>query len=62
MTQWYMRVGHVGFNLILLNILWLAGTLTGFIVLGLFPATMAVVAVVKHMVLEDDNPPIIKLF
>ncbi|MGN7310990.1 YesL family protein [Alkalicoccobacillus gibsonii] len=62
MTQWYMRVGHIGFNLILLNILWLAGTLTGFIVLGLFPATMAVVAVVKHMVLEDDNPPIIKLF
>ncbi|MEK4566858.1 DUF624 domain-containing protein [Alkalihalobacillus sp. FSL R5-0424] len=62
MTQWFMRIGNIGFNLILLNILWLAGSVTGLILLGLFPATLAVVAVIKHMILVDDNPQIITLF
>ena len=62
MTQWYTRVGNIGFNLILLNILWTLGCLSGLIVLGIFPATVAMVAVIKHMVMEDDNPSIVRLF
>jgi uncharacterized membrane protein YesL len=62
MSQWYIRLGNWGFNLILLNILWILFSVSGLLVLGFFPATAAMFAVLKHMIMEDEDTAIVKLF
>ncbi|AUD14796.1 hypothetical protein CXF77_04495 [Planococcus sp. MB-3u-09] len=61
-TQWYMRLGNWGFNLVLLNLLWLLFSFSGLVVLGIFPATAALFAVMRLMIMETDNGSMIKLF
>ncbi|MGB6409472.1 MAG: DUF624 domain-containing protein [Planococcus donghaensis] len=61
-TQWYMRLGNWGFNLVLLNLLWLLFSFSGLLVLGIFPATAALFAVMRLMIMETDNGSIMKLF
>lgn len=61
-TQWYMRLGNWGFNLVLLNLLWLLFSFSGLLVVGIFPATAALFAVMRLMIMESDNGSMIKLF
>lgn len=60
--RWYMRWGNWGFNLVLLNILWIFFSLAGLIVLTLFPATAALFAVLRSLLIEDEDLSIIKEF
>ncbi|MFD1386242.1 YesL family protein [Oceanobacillus oncorhynchi subsp. oncorhynchi] len=60
--RWYMRVGTLGFNLIYLNLLWVVFTLLGGIVFGIFPATAALFAVIRKMILEDEDTAVLSEF
>jgi uncharacterized membrane protein YesL len=50
---WHTRAGELGLRLLQLHLLWVLGTLRGGIVLGLFPATAAVVAVLRRDALDE---------
>lgn len=54
---WHTRAGELGLRLLQLHLLWIVGTLRGGVLLGVFPATAAVVAVIRRDVLDDDLPP-----
>ena len=60
--RWYMRIGTLGFNLIYLNLLWVVFTLVGGIVFGIFPAIAALFAVVRKMILEDEDAAVLPEF
>lgn len=60
--RWYMRLGNLGFNLILLNLLWVTCTVLGLLIFGFFPATIALFAVLRKMILEDMHTPILQEF
>lgn len=47
--DWYQRLGGLGLRLLCLHLLWLAWTLRGGVLLGVFPATAAL-----HGVLRED--------
>ncbi|MBT2696066.1 DUF624 domain-containing protein [Bacillus sp. ISL-40] len=49
-------------NLAYINILWLAFTLLGGVLLGIFPATIAMFFIIKRMFLEKSDFSIIKEF
>ncbi|WP_066189100.1 MULTISPECIES: YesL family protein [Gracilibacillus] len=53
--EWIMKVAY-------LNILWLAFSLLGFVVMGLFPATAATFAVVRKWFTGGVDQPIFKTF
>ncbi|MDQ0257057.1 putative membrane protein YesL [Evansella vedderi] len=61
-TQWYIRLGNWGFNLLLLNILWVLFSCIGLIIVGIFPATAALFAVLRELIMEDADTPVFKLF
>ncbi|WP_082234931.1 YesL family protein [Halobacillus massiliensis] len=46
----------------LLNLLWIAGTLMGGIVLGIAPSTVAMYTVTRKQVMGDDNVPLTRTF
>lgn len=52
---WHTRVGDVGARLLALHLLWVAWTLRGGVVLGVFPATAAVLAVVRRDALHGTD-------
>ena len=54
---WHTRAGELGLRLLQLHLLWIVGTLRGGVLLGVFPATAAVVAVIRRDVLDDDLAP-----
>ncbi|KAB8125925.1 DUF624 domain-containing protein [Gracilibacillus oryzae] len=60
--KWYIRLGNIGFNLILLNLLWITFTLAGFVIIGFFPATVSLFAVIRKLIVEDEDTPILKEF
>lgn len=49
-------------NLVLLNILWVAGTLFGLVVLGIGPSTLAVLSIIREWFRGNDDLPIFKTF
>lgn len=49
-------------NLVLLNILWVAGTLFGLVVLGVGPSTLAVLSIIREWFRGNDDLPIFKTF
>ncbi|MFC0272771.1 YesL family protein [Metabacillus herbersteinensis] len=61
-TSWYIRIGEWAFNLFLLNILWLFFSLLGLFVLGIFPATVALFAVIRKLIMSTENVSMFKLF
>ncbi|MFB5660407.1 YesL family protein [Alteribacillus sp. HJP-4] len=61
-TRWYIRWGNIGFQLIVFHLLWFFLTLAGLFVLGFFPATAALFAVMREMIMEDEDEPNYKLF
>lgn len=60
--EWYMRFGDWVLKLLILNILWVMFTLVGLIIFGFFPATVALFAVMRKLVMQRDDVPIFKLF
>ena len=48
LVGWHTRVGELGLRLLVLHLLWIGWTLRGGIVLGVFPASAAVHAVVRR--------------
>ncbi len=62
MSKWYIRVGTLAFNLVLLNILWILFSFLGLFIVGFFPATAALFAVLKQMIMEDEDIAVFKLF
>lgn len=60
--KWYMKIGTLGFNFIILNLLWFVFTILGVGIMGLFPATAAIFSVSRDMVFYRDYDGIIKKF
>ncbi|WP_083652416.1 YesL family protein [Bacillus sp. MRMR6] len=54
-SEWVMRLAYV-------NILWMIFSLLGLVILGFFPATVAMFAVVRKWVRKDLDVPVFKLF
>ena len=46
--DWYQRLGRLGLRLLCLHLLWLAWTLRGGVLLGVFPATAALYGVLRE--------------
>ncbi|MCP3028751.1 DUF624 domain-containing protein [Halobacillus sp. A5] len=61
-TRWYIRWGNIGYHLIVFHLLWFLLVLSGFFILGFFPATAALFAVLREMIMEDEDEPYYKLF
>jgi len=61
-SRWYIRLGNLGFNLVVLNLLWISFSFLGLFVLGIFPATAALFSVLRQLIMEDEDLPIFKLF
>jgi len=53
--EWLVRLAY-------LNLLWIAFTLIGLVVLGFFPATTAMYAICRKWLLGDEDIPIFKTF
>ncbi|MEV0345524.1 DUF624 domain-containing protein [Nonomuraea sp. NPDC050680] len=53
---WHTRLGEVGLRLFRLHLLWLGWTLVGGGLLGIFPATAAVYAVVRRDLMGRGEP------
>lgn len=49
-------------NLVLLNLLWIVFTLGGLVVFGIFPATVAVFAILRKWILKKETPNLFKEF
>ncbi|MEH7495700.1 YesL family protein [Neobacillus niacini] len=60
--EWYMRFGDWVLKLLILNILWVVLTLLGLIIFGFFPATVALFAVIRKLVMQDEDVSIFQLF
>lgn len=56
------RVLNKVLNLVLLNILWIAGTLLGLVVLGIGPSTLAVLSVIREWFRGNDDLSIFKTY
>jgi uncharacterized membrane protein YesL len=57
LLTWHTRAGHHGLRLLCLQLLWLAYTLRGAILLGVFPATAAVHAILRADEREHQQDP-----
>lgn len=57
LVGWHVRLGETALRLFVLHLLWVAGTLAGGVVLGVFPATAAVVAVLRRDLVDGDDGP-----
>ncbi|MDX8045540.1 DUF624 domain-containing protein [Gracilibacillus sp. S3-1-1] len=61
--EWYIRFGNWIFKLLMLNVLWFFGTLLGLIIFGFFPATVALFAVIRKLVMQaEEDAAIFPLF
>lgn len=57
LLSWNVTVGLVGLRLLCLHLLWIGWTLRGGVLLGIFPATAAVHAVLRADVRRADHVP-----
>lgn len=55
MMEWITRMAY-------LNILWLSFTILGLVILGLFPATNAMFAIVRKWIIGETDIPVFKTF
>ncbi|WP_121609114.1 YesL family protein [Mesobacillus foraminis] len=60
--EWYMRFGDWILKLLILNLLWVMFTMAGLIILGFFPATTALFAVIRKLIMKDESVSIFQLF
>lgn len=59
---WYLRLGEWALNLFLLNLLWIIFSMLGLFIVGIFPATVALFAVMRKLTMESKEVPVFKLF
>jgi len=57
LVGWHTRAGELGVRLLVLHLLWIAWALRGGIVLGVFPATAAVLDVVRRDAMRGADDP-----
>jgi uncharacterized membrane protein YesL len=55
LVGWHTTAGEIGLRLLKLHLLWLGWTLAGGVLLGVFPATAAVHAVIRRDLLRGDD-------
>ncbi|MFB3160238.1 YesL family protein [Neobacillus sp. 179-J 1A1 HS] len=55
LCDWIMKLAYI-------NILWISFSLLGLIVFGLFPATTAMFVIVRKILMDKDEIPILKTF
>ncbi|OLS42170.1 YesL family protein [Bacillus sp. MRMR6] len=55
LCEWVMKLAYI-------NILWIFFSILGLVVLGLFPATTAMFAIVRKMLMGEDDVPVFKTF
>ena len=55
LCDWIMKLAYI-------NILWISFSLLGLIVFGLFPATAAMFVIVRKILMDKDEIPILKTF
>jgi uncharacterized membrane protein YesL len=55
LCEWIMKLAYT-------NLLWIAFSLLGLIVLGFFPATTAMFTVVRKMLMNESDIPVLKTF
>lgn len=60
--EWYVRIGELGFKLFYINLLWVIFSLLGIAIIGVFPATAAMFAVLRKLIIESEDTPILKNF
>lgn len=60
-TNWYIRIGEWALNLFLLNILWFLSLLLGLVVVGVFPATVALFTVMRKLTMGSEDISVVKL-
>jgi uncharacterized membrane protein YesL len=61
-TSWYIRLGDWALKLFLLNLLWILFSLIGLLIGGIFPATVALFAVIRKLIMPNQDVPLFKLF
>ena len=61
-TSWYIRAGEWALTLFLLNMLWVLFSLLGLFVFGLFPATVSMFAVIRKLIMYNEDVHVFKLF
>lgn len=61
-SKWYIILGEWALKLFVLNLLWFIFSLLGLGVLGFFPATVSVYALLRKMIMSSQNTPIFKTF
>ncbi|WP_175639355.1 YesL family protein [Metabacillus schmidteae] len=61
-TSWYIRFGEWTFHLFVLNLLWCLFSVLGLFAFGIFPATVAMFAVMRKLIMSQDDVPMVKLF
>ncbi|MCK0470629.1 YesL family protein [Halalkalibacter sp. APA_J-10(15)] len=54
-ADWVMKLAYI-------NLLWFLFTFLGLIILGFFPATVAMFTILRQMLLKEDSVPIFKTF
>ncbi|WP_017470880.1 YesL family protein [Amphibacillus jilinensis] len=61
-NSWFMRIGTLGFHLLLLNMLFWVGLLIGIGIFGLFPSIVALFAALKQIVINKDDQKLPRIF
>lgn len=60
--SWFIKVGTLGFHLILLNICFWLGSILGLGVIGVFPSLAALFYVLRQMIVFKDDDDILKKY
>lgn len=61
-SKWYILFGEWALKLFILNLLWFIFSLLGLGLLGLFPSTISVYALLRQMIMKPQDIPNIKTF
>ncbi|MBM7539893.1 YesL family protein [Amphibacillus cookii] len=61
-NSWFMRIGTLGFHLLLLNMFFWVGLLIGIGIFGLFPSIVALFAALKQLVINKDDQKLSRTF
>ncbi|OXS73141.1 YesL family protein [Domibacillus enclensis] len=62
LAEGYIKVGTWGLNLFLLNLLWIIFSAGGLLVAGVFPATAALIAVLRNLIIRQEDTALFKEF
>lgn len=61
-NSWFIRIGTLGFHLVLLNICFWVGSILGLGLLGVFPSTVALFYVLRQIIVFKDEDDLLKKY